>query len=149
MFQKNICTLLLSYLMLCNCLLAQSMNQELDYWQCTTSDADDQQWIAKNTYERAAANIAYSSCKKQSRLPATCKASKETCEHIVNGLTDKPMWQCTAIDQFAKPWISNIYLQRYDAALAAKAYCQENSKNPGSCYINLLTCVNKNPNSRI
>jgi hypothetical protein len=128
---------------------ARPLSDKSDYWQCTTMDSEDQQWVATNTYKRAAANIAYSSCKKQSRTPTTCKASKEACEHIINGLTDKPLWQCTALDQLAKPWSSDIYTQRYDAALAAKAYCQENSTVPGTCYINLLTCVNKNPNSRM
>lgn len=140
-----ICSLLIAN----TSLWARPQSGAIDYWQCTTTDNDDQQWIAKNTYERAAANIAYSSCKKQSRIPSTCKAAKEACEHMINGLTDKPMWQCTALDKQAKPWVSNLYTQRYDAALAAKAYCQERSSEPGTCYINLLTCKNKNPNSRI
>ncbi len=115
-----------------------------DYWQCTTSDSEVKQWVGKSANQRIAANVAYDACKKQSRLPATCKAAKEACEHFINGMTNKPMWQCTALDQRAKPWVSNLYTNQDDAALAAKAYCQESSTIPGSCYINMVTCKNRN-----
>jgi hypothetical protein len=54
------------------------------------------------------------------------------------------MWQCTALDQTGEPWQSNFYSQRLDAALGAKAFCKEKSSVPDTCYINLVTCINKN-----
>lgn len=53
------------------------------------------------------------------------------------------MWRCTAIDITAQPWESNFYSNRDDAALAAQAYCKENSTLPATCYINMVTCANK------
>lgn len=117
-----------------------------DYWKCATTDGEFKEWVAQHPKERYAANLAYDACKKQSRFPKTCKASKEACELFVQGVSTKPMWQCTALDQQAKPWVSNLYGNRDDAALAAKAYCQENSDLPGSCYINLITCKNRAAN---
>ncbi len=114
------------------------------YWECITTDQTGHEWIAKDVYERVAANNAYDACKKQSDIPKTCKAAKEACEQFINGKSTKPLWQCTALDQHAKTWQSNAYANRDDAALAAKAYCQANSAVPGSCYINLITCTNLN-----
>jgi len=117
-----------------------------DYWQCTSYDKQDQQWLAKSQYERTATNKALEACKKQSKEPESCKIAKEYCESIVNGISTRPMWQCIALDLMAKPWRSNFYTNRDDAALAAKAYCQQRSGIPDSCYINLLTCKNFNSN---
>ena len=140
---QNNFILFLSMLIISPLSLANAINSN-DYWQCTTTDREDKQWVAKSISQRAAANTAYDACKKQSRLPATCKAAKEACEHFINGITDKPMWQCTALDQRGKPWVSNLYSNQDDAAIAAKAYCQESSAMPGSCFINMLTCKNRN-----
>ena len=115
---------------------------QADYWQCTASDGEDKQWVVNSTYERQATNEAYDACRKQSRIPETCKAAHEACEAFLNGVSTRPLWQCTALDRFAKPWVSNPYSHRDDAAIAAKAYCEEKSKDPDSCYINLLTCRN-------
>lgn len=114
------------------------------YWQCSAHDSTDKQWVAKSVYERAATNQAYDGCKKQSTNPTSCKIAKEFCEYFANGKSNRPMWQCTALDLMAKPWVSNTYSQRDDAAIAAKAYCQEQSSMPDTCYINLLTCKNLN-----
>ena len=119
-------------------------SREKNYWQCTASDHNDKQWVARSEYERGATNKAFEGCKKESSLPTSCKVAKENCEEIVKGVSTRPMWQCTALDQMARPWRSSFYPQRDDAALGAKAYCQHNSKVPDSCYINLLTCKNMN-----
>ncbi|WP_133127790.1 hypothetical protein [Legionella nagasakiensis] len=114
------------------------------YWQCSAYDQENNQWIAKSPYERTAINKAYDACKKQSRAPKTCKTAKESCDAIVKGRNIRPMWRCTALDSMAKAWMSDIYRHRDDAALGAKAYCQQRSTVPASCYINLLTCKNLN-----
>ncbi len=115
-----------------------------NHWQCTTTDNMHIQWIAKNNSKQIALNHAFDECKKNSQQPASCQTSNETCENIVQGMNTKPMWQCTALDQLAKPWDSNIYDKRDDAAIAAKAYCEERSSMPQTCYINLLTCKDLN-----
>lgn len=115
-----------------------------NYWQCTTYDATNKQWLARSTYEKIAINVAFAACKKESTAPATCSATKNNCEQIVLGFSIKPMWVCTALDRMAQPWRSNLYSQRLDAALAARAYCRQNSAVPETCYINLVTCVNRN-----
>ena len=113
-------------------------------WECRVQDSTQTQWVGKGTYERSATNKALAACKKESKSPETCKAAKENCEVFVNGKSTRPMWRCTALDQFAKVWRSSIYPHRDDAALGAKAYCQENSGMPDSCYINLMMCKNLN-----
>lgn len=115
-----------------------------DYWACSAQDGEERQWHAKSFYELTAINKAFEQCKKESRRPITCKAAKAYCEYYAHGATTRPMWRCTALDQMAKPWISNLYAHRDDAALAAKAYCQQHSAMPDSCYINLMTCKNLN-----
>lgn len=111
-------------------------------WQCTATDAQSKQWIIRNHYERQATNEAYALCKKESQVPQTCTVAHEACEAFVNGVSTQIVWKCTALDRFAKPWISIAYRNRDDAAIAAKAYCEEQSQAPDSCYINLLTCKN-------
>ncbi|BCA95612.1 hypothetical protein TUM19329_19730 [Legionella antarctica] len=112
-----------------------------NYWICTTHDNANLQWSAKSTYQKAALNIAYATCKKESKTPSSCKASKADCEGFNQGMSTRPMWKCTALDRTAVPWQSNFYAQRDDAALGARAYCKENSTIPETCYINLVTCV--------
>lgn len=112
------------------------------FWQCTASDAQDKQWVINSQYERQATNEAYAACKKESQVPKTCTVAHEACEAFVHGVSTKPLWKCTALDRFAKPWVSIAYRNRDDAAIAAKAYCEEQSQAPDSCYINLLTCKN-------
>lgn len=113
-------------------------------WECQVHDSTNMHWVGKGSYERAATNKAFEACKKESKVPETCRAAKENCDVFVNGKSTRPMWRCTALDQYAKTWRSRIYPHRDDAALAAKAYCQENSGMPDSCYIHLMTCVNLN-----
>ena len=114
---------------------------ETSYWQCTTSDGNNKQWVLKSIYERAARAKTFDVCKKQSEIPSSCKTD---CEGFNHGVSTRPLWQCTALDQNAKPWISQAYAQRDDAAIGAKMRCKELSSVPDSCYINLSTCVNLN-----
>lgn len=114
------------------------------YWTCTTRDSEKLEWTAKNAYQKVAINLAFSACKKQSKNPMTCKASIHDCEGFIQGVSTKPFWRCTALDEAGMPWKSIYYVQRDDAALAAKAYCKDNSAVPDTCYINLVTCKNYN-----
>lgn len=117
------------------------------YWQCTASDSDGNQWIGKSIYERAATSKAFDACKKQSRVPASCKADVGICEGFDHGISISPMWQCTALDERGHAWNNPAYNDRDAAALTAKTLCKENSAVPESCYINLLTCKNLNQRS--
>jgi len=116
-----------------------------NYWQCSTIDSENKSWTEQGAYELTATNRAFAKCKKESNYPTTCKTSKNNCEQYINGITTRPMWQCIALDQNAKRWPSNYYYQRDDAAIAAKAYCQDKSSLPETCYVNLITCRNMNP----
>jgi hypothetical protein len=115
-----------------------------DHWKCSVTDMANKTWTVDHQYQRSAINMALDACKKQSTTPGSCKAAKEACELFINGKSNRASWQCTALDQAAKPWVSNTYSQRADAAIAAKDYCKENSSAPGSCYVNLVTCKNLN-----
>jgi len=115
---------------------------ENHYWQCTASDSENKRWAKKSMYERAATNKAFDACKKQSNVPASCKADLGVCEGFEHGISVSPLWQCMALDQNAKPWIGNSYGNMDEAAIAAKTRCVELSADPDSCYINLLTCKN-------
>ncbi len=117
---------------------------ESTYWKCTVSDAENRQWPGQADYQVSAINRALENCKRESKVPKTCKAAKEACEMIVNGVTTRPMWRCLALDQAAVPWFSNIYDHGDDAAMAAKAYCQANSTLPETCYVYLFNCRNLN-----
>lgn len=138
----NNCLILMLYASLISTTWANSGS----YWQCTTVDNQEKQWVEISTYDRVAMNKAYDACKKQSTNPSSCKTSKANCEYFFNGQSTRPAWQCVALDLMSKPWPSNIHSQRDDAALEAKAYCQQHSGMPESCYINLLTCKNLNEN---
>ncbi|MDP3560302.1 MAG: hypothetical protein Q8R79_08160 [Legionellaceae bacterium] len=114
------------------------------YWECSAEDANQKMWTLQASHQRLALNNAMEACKKESTKPGTCRAPQEQCEPFLNGKNIGPMWQCTALDLDAKPWISNPYRHRDDAAIASKAYCHDHSAFPDSCYINLLTCKNIN-----
>ena len=100
----------------------------------------------KSLYERVSMNKAFDDCKKQSPVPTSCKAVKEGCEYFAHGISTRPMWRCTALDQTAKPWVGNTYSNEDEAALGAKEDCQKHSALPWTCYINLLTCKNLSEN---
>lgn len=115
-----------------------------DYWQCVTHDQNNNRWSAQNEYQKVAINLAFSACKKESSAPKTCKTSSDDCEGFYQGISIKPLWRCAAMDKIASVWRSRWYNQRQDAALAAKAYCRDNSSVAESCYVNLITCKNLN-----
>ena len=123
---------------------AESIAKNDNYWQCTTHDAASKEWSSQSIYEKIALNFAYAACKKNSQVPATCRTSRADCQRYIHGVNVTPMWQCTALDREALVWRSNLYPHREDAALAAEAYCKQKSPVPYTCYINLITCVNKN-----
>lgn len=128
----------------CSSSLAAPILDNGSYWQCTTKDSIKKIWTAKNTFQKAALNQAFASCKKESTVPSTCKTSESSCEGFNMGTSssNKPMWRCTALDEAAEAYRSTVYSQRDDAALGAKAFCRNKSSVPDTCYINLVTCVN-------
>ena len=119
-------------------------DDERNYWQCASHDDHDKEWVVKSPYERVATNKALDACKKESKTPASCRVAKDYCEAFVHGETTRALWACSALDSQAKIWNSNPYAQQDDAALAALAYCKEQSDTPASCYINLIACHNLN-----
>jgi hypothetical protein len=119
-------------------------NSTGSYWQCTTHDNTNKTWVAINNYQKMALNIAFDVCKKESQFPKTCKTSNRDCEGFINGVSTKPYWHCTALDQTAAPWQSDYYSDRDDAALGAKAFCKNYSSVPDTCYVNFITCININ-----
>ncbi|CAM2836503.1 Uncharacterised protein [Legionella steigerwaltii] len=123
---------------------AEPINTEGNYWECSTQDASHTKWSAQNIFQKIALTLSYAECKKNSQAPATCKTSKANCIRFINGVNVMPMWRCTAFDREALRWRSNLYPFREDAALAALAYCKQKSPVPYTCFINLVTCVNKN-----
>lgn len=114
------------------------------YWQCSAQDGADKTWTAKSSFQKSALNIAFANCKKESTAPATCKLSESSCEGFNLDFSNKPSWRCTALDQKAEAWRSNVYIHRDDAAFAAKAFCKERSAVPESCYTNFVTCIDSN-----
>ncbi len=110
------------------------------YWQCTSSDSDNKQWVAQGIFERAAISKAFDACKKQSRVPESCKPDPGVCAGFDHDVRIQTAWRCTALDQDANPWVGQAYSQD-DAAMIAKSLCKEHSTIPGSCYMNVLTCT--------
>jgi len=131
-------------LLLVPCAQAKMVQGNGSYWQCSTKDNSQTVWTATSTFQKVAINLAFASCKKQSKSPNSCKTSMGRCEAFVNGLSTKPLWRCTAVDREAAAWKSNYYSKRLDAALAAQAYCKDKSDVPGTCYVNMVTCYNIN-----
>lgn len=116
-------------------------------WQCVAHDQQDKEWVGNSAYERVASNKAIEACKKESRRPVSCTVDDEACYNFVNGkklssaiTREGASWQCTALDQKAKVWTGDSSIDRDEAAMTAKAYCQEHSKLPDTCYINFLMC---------
>lgn len=126
------------------CGQSKDLSQESTFWQCNAIDSTSKQWQTQSSYKKLALNKALSLCKKDSIAPISCKVSGTMCDLFLNGVNTKPLWQCSALDSSAIMWPSNLYPQREDAALAAKDYCKQNSAFPHSCYINMISCHNKN-----
>lgn len=127
-----------------NSICAESITIDGNYWKCITHDETNNQWTSQSIYQKVALNYAYAKCKRNSQIPATCRTSNTSCMRFIQGVDITPMWQCTALDRDALPWKSNLYPNREDAALAAQAYCKQKSSLPSTCFINLVTCLNKN-----
>lgn len=113
---------------------------QTDFWQCTATDPSNQTWTAQHQYQQAAINQAFEQCKKLSHTPESCSISKSACDFFANGTNTTSLWQCTALDKMNKTWKSRLYRNRDDAAIAARAYCEQKSGMPDTCYVNLLTC---------
>lgn len=111
------------------------------YWRCTTLDSVSKEWTSTNTYQKLALNLAFAQCKKESTVPSSCKTSAADCEGFNMGRSTRTMWRCTALDQPAQAWRSIYYAHRDDAALAAKAFCRQESSVPDTCSINMITCT--------
>lgn len=143
---KKIITILVISCCFSHTIYAENSEFSGNYWRCSSFDAHNKEWSANGSFEISAINKSFDDCKKQSQTPSSCKTAKESCEVFVNGQTTRAMWRCTALDLMAKRWPSNMYKNRDDAAIAARAYCEQNSGFPDTCYTNLMTC--KNLNSR-
>ena len=144
-FKSPYIALMACFMLLCQPLWAdESKVPTGSYWQCRAQDAANQEWVSEADYQLMATNQAYAACKKASAYPKTCKTSKNACEAFINGHTTRPMWRCIALDRLSKRWSSNIYSNPDDAALAAKAYCQDKSQVPETCYVHVFTCRNIN-----
>lgn len=111
-------------------------------WFCTSRDVDKKTWSIKHSYQKPAIALALDACKKQSRVPKSCKLLESECDFFVNGISTKPIWQCEALDERAAPWPGKLHPDLDTAALSAKANCKENSSVPESCYIHPFTCTN-------
>jgi hypothetical protein len=121
---------------------AETDMHQIIYWQCSSSDNANNQWTSKSANKRAALNISFEACKKESEIPTTCKSS-DSCDGINRlGTITKPKVNCTAFDRLGQAWVSYVNTQGEDAAMAAKDYCQKNSVLPYTCYVNLVTCAN-------
>lgn len=134
----------ISFLLLCQPIWADTARSSANYWECTTEDSTNKAWIIDGNYQLTAINGSFAACKKESAYPKSCKTSKKSCDHFVNGQSTRPLWRCVALDRAANIWPSNTYTVRDDAALAGLAYCKNNSSIPLSCYMNMITCRNLN-----
>lgn len=130
------------------------------YWQCIAQDSENKQWTAKSTYQRMAHTKAFEACKKESHIPVTCAVPEEMCTYFnqvadnsdpivvttavrnISTTSSGSLWQCTALDWRAKPWLNRPAPNQDAAAMGAKAFCQRHSSLPDTCYVNLLTCRN-------
>jgi hypothetical protein len=126
------------------CLLIPKLliGSTLTNWVCNATDGDKKTWSINHTYQRAAMGLAIDACKKQSRVPLTCKMRESNCDYFINGISTKPMWQCQALDRKGEPWKGLLKPEREEAALSAKAICKENSAIPDTCYSYVFTCIN-------
>ena len=114
-------------------------------WHCIARDAEGQKWVSSSSYKRTALNSAYDACKKASKTSSTCKITAGDCDSYFDGISTRPQWQCTALDQLAMVWKSDTYRHADDASLAAKSFCADRSALPETCFTSLLFCKNLNP----
>jgi hypothetical protein len=127
-------------------------DDEPGYWRCMAIDSSKKHWMAKSNYAITAHAKAMEACKQESKAPFSCEADKEACDFIgahseENDDNDEqshqhapPGWRCTAIDDNAKSWTSQPSPHQDEAYLNAKLRCQQESKLPDTCSVNVLTC---------
>lgn len=139
---KNIRHFILCCIALSSCKLTICLAN--NYWKCHAEDSSHAQWTEISSYQRMANSKAFDACRKQSRLPNSCKTIIEDCEFFINGTSTRPLWQCTALDEIGDRWQSVTKADQYDAMLNAKENCKRNSSIPDSCYMNVLMCKNDN-----
>lgn len=114
-------------------------------WQCTAFDNDRLQWSEQSNYQLTALNRAFQACKSQSQHPQSCRAPKENCDMMMDGVISlRPMWRCMALDEAAMAWFSNTYDKAADALIAAHSYCKTYSALPSTCYVDPVICRNLN-----
>lgn len=123
-------------------IITPAWGKEPVVWHCTATDQQQHRWTLDTPYEKVSQMKVLDRCRKESPIPDTCQAPKAACEMSLNGVTQRPLWQCTAMDRKARIWKSHVFSQKYEAAAAAKADCQHESAIPLSCYVNLITCIN-------
>ncbi|KTC69298.1 hypothetical protein Lbir_2037 [Legionella birminghamensis] len=123
---------------------AESVVSQEKNWECRAQDQTKKQWLGISNYELTALNKAFDACKKESQFPLSCKISRSNCDGYVNGNSISPLWQCTAMDSDAQPWLSVYFRHRDDAVFSAKDYCRGHSNVPETCYVNIVTCKNIN-----
>jgi len=145
---------ILFFILTTNLLWAETNDSENNYWQCHAEDSKQTNWIIKNKYKLVASNKALEECKKESEKPLSCNVNDDECNYFsANDDEEKSppnnkneLWKCSALDQNSDSWDSIPNRSQDEAAINAKINCQKESKNPDSCYINLLTCKNINDN---
>lgn len=123
-------------------IITPSWGEEPVVWHCTATDQQQRFWTIDTPYEKVSQMKVLDRCRKESAVPTSCQVSHTTCDMTLHGVTQRPLWQCTAIDRKAHAWKSTVFSQQYEAVAAAKADCHNQSTVPLSCYVNLMTCVN-------
>ena len=114
------------------------------YWECNSHDSANAKWTSRSIYHKIALNFSFAECKKNSKVPEGCEISDNNCAKFIRGVNVDPTWQCTSFDKKALAWRGSRYENREDAALTAQARCKQRSSVPSTCFINLVTCLNKN-----
>ncbi|MCC5793089.1 MAG: hypothetical protein JJT82_10870 [Legionellaceae bacterium] len=126
---------------LLNLITVGSFASEAMIWRCLAIDRMGQTWKSTSSYVKSAQASAHALCKKESRNPWQCFSSRELCEVFRFGNSRASFWRCTAYNQKNnEKWRSGPYGARLEAAAGALGYCEQFSKYPDSCYINMLTC---------
>lgn len=123
---------------------ANTLRGQNSHWQCASHDISGKQWLAESSFQRAAINKAWQSCKKNSHDPGSCETAKAYCEMVYLGRVIRSKWVCSSMDQMGHRWRSDTHNTRNDAVTGARMMCREQSTFPGSCYVRLMTCKNLN-----
>lgn len=109
-------------------------------WRCGAIDNHGVHWIGTGHYPKNAIYKAKEQCKKQSKNPWKCYASRELCHVYSAGQSRIDYWRCTAFDKAEGTWKSGPYGNRSNAAKGAMNYCRAFSNKPDSCFLHFVTC---------